>query len=91
MVSQELTTVYAARFFHRMLTPSQASTTARGIGLEPVRGQKGGHKRRHYGRNVGAPLGPSKTDVNALMMGARLFGAPPGETHHGGAPWAEPA
>jgi hypothetical protein len=28
---------HATRFFHRMLSPSQASATTRGIGLEPVR------------------------------------------------------
>jgi hypothetical protein len=29
--------VYATRFFHRALNPSQASATTRGIGLDPVR------------------------------------------------------
>jgi hypothetical protein len=28
---------HATRFFHRMLSPSHASATTRGIGLEPVR------------------------------------------------------
>jgi len=28
---------HATRFFHRMLSPSQASATTRGLGLEPVR------------------------------------------------------